>query len=122
MAAPAQIVNLERSLARFSDQWSPKIVAEANDWHVKLVKASGRFVSHRHDVDELFLVLTGALAIELGDGTVQTVGAGELYVVPAGREHLPDAGFGCTMLLLEPAGVPNTGDAGGARTADDAWL
>ena len=121
-AAPAQVINVQRKLAAFTEQWSPRIVAEANGWHVKLVKASGRFVYHRHDVDELFIVLSGTLTIDRRDGEAREVHAGELYVVPAGVEHRPDASAYCAMALLEPVGVPNTGDAPGSRTAEDVWL
>jgi mannose-6-phosphate isomerase-like protein (cupin superfamily) len=110
-------VNLRDKLTRFDARWSPKIVAEMNDYHVKVVKVQGEFVWHTHDeTDELFLVLKGRLTIKQRDGDV-TLEEGELYVVPRGVEHMPVAENECHILLLEPAGTINTGDAGGERTA-----
>jgi mannose-6-phosphate isomerase-like protein (cupin superfamily) len=117
-STPAK-VNLRDKLARFDDRWSPKIVANMNDYHVKLVKVEGEFLWHTHDeTDELFLVLNGRLTIKLREGDV-TLDEGELFVVPRGVEHMPVAAAECHILLLEPAGTVNTGDAGGERTAQD---
>jgi mannose-6-phosphate isomerase-like protein (cupin superfamily) len=110
-------VNLRDALARFDDRWSPKIVADMNDYHVKLVKVEGEFLWHTHEeTDELFLVVQGQLTIKLRDGDV-TLEEGELFVVPRGVEHMPVAAQECHILLMEPAGTVNTGDAGGERTA-----
>ena len=112
-------VNLREKLARFDDLWSPKIVADMNDYHVKVVKVRGEFLWHTHEeTDELFLVLKGSLTVRRRDGDV-TLEEGELYVVPRGVEHMPVAAEECHILLLEPAGTVNTGDAGGERTAED---
>jgi len=117
-----EVVNLEDKFARFDDHWSPKIIAQLNDYHLKAVKLLGAFVWHRHDeTDELFLVTKGTLVIRLRDRDV-TLGPGELAVVPKGVEHLPVAEEECEVLLLEPAGTVNTGDAGGARTALPEWI
>jgi mannose-6-phosphate isomerase-like protein (cupin superfamily) len=119
---PLEVVNLEEKFARFSEHWSPKILARLNDYHVKAVKLLGEFVWHRHDeTDELFLVTRGRLMIRLRDRDV-TIGAGELLVVPKGVEHMPVAEQECEVLLIEPAGTPNTGDAGGARTVEPDWI
>jgi mannose-6-phosphate isomerase-like protein (cupin superfamily) len=113
----ARAVNLDERFSRFSDQWSPKVIARLNDYEVKLVRVQGEFVWHDHpDTDELFLVLDGELTIQLRDGDVR-LAAGELYVVPRGVEHCPRADGEVRALLLEPAGVVNTGNAGGALTA-----
>jgi mannose-6-phosphate isomerase-like protein (cupin superfamily) len=112
-------VNLQDKLDRFGALWSPKIVADMNDYHVKVVKVRGEFVWHTHaETDELFLVLKGRLTIKQRDGDV-TLEAGELYVVPRGVEHMPVAEAECHILLLEPAGTVNTGDAIGERTTQD---
>lgn len=112
-------INLHDKLARFDALWSPKIVADMNDYHVKLVKVKGEFLWHTHEeTDELFLVLKGRLTIKQRDGNV-TLEEGELYVVPRGVEHLPVAAEECHILLMEPAGTLNTGDAVGERTAQD---
>ncbi len=112
-------VNLREKLARFDDLWSPKIVADMNDYHVKLVKVRGEFLWHQHDeTDELFLVVKGRLVIKLRDREM-SLGEGELFVVPRGVEHMPVAEEVAHVLLLEPAGTANTGDAGGERTAED---
>ena len=110
-------VNLQDKLARFDAHWSPKIVADMNDYHVKVVKVQGEFVWHAHEeTDELFLVLKGRLTIRQRDTDV-TLEKGDLYVVPHGVEHMPVAEDECHILLLEPADTVNTGDAGGDRTA-----
>lgn len=116
-------INFAEKLARFSDHWSPKIIAQMNDYHFKLVKVQGDFVWHRHaDTDEVFIVLDGELRIELRDGHVD-LRAGEMFVVPRGEEHKPFAASECQLMLVEPAGTINTGDAGGALTvADSVWV
>lgn len=103
-------INIEDRLSSFSDLWSPKIVAGFNGHDVMLVKVRGEFVWHSHpDTDDLFLVLSGRLTIQLRDGDVE-LGPGELYVVPRGVEHRPCARDETHLLLIEPAGTPNTGD------------
>ena len=112
-------INLGEKLARFSDHWSPKIVAELNGQHVKLVKVEGEFVWHKHDrEDELFLVLRGSLAIHFRDRVVE-LGEGELCVVPRGVEHKPVARGEASVLLLEPAGTLNTGNVRDERTVEE---
>ena len=116
-------INLTQKLNMFSDHWSPKIIAQMNDYHFKLVKLKGEFVWHRHgDTDEVFLVIQGSMQIDFRDGSVE-LRAGEMFVVPKGVEHKPWAGKECHVLLVEPAGTVNTGDAGGDMTADtDSWV
>jgi mannose-6-phosphate isomerase-like protein (cupin superfamily) len=117
-----EVVNLEQKFAHFSERWSPKILARLNDYEVKAVKLRGEFVWHRHDeTDELFQVTQGSLVIRFRDREV-SIGPGELLVVPKGVEHMPVAEEECEVLLIEPAGTPNTGDAGGARTAVAEWI
>lgn len=104
-------VRLAEKLAAFDERWSPRIVAGFNGHDVMVVKVEGPFVWHKHDdTDDFFLVLKGRLTIELRDGAVE-LGPGDLYVVPAGVEHRPVAEEECHILLIEPAGTPNTGDA-----------
>jgi mannose-6-phosphate isomerase-like protein (cupin superfamily) len=113
-----EVVNLEEKFARFSEHWSPKILARLNDYEVKAVKLQGEFVWHRHDeTDELFLVTKGTLVIRFRDRDVP-IAPGELLVVPKGVEHMPVAEEECEVLLIEPAGTANTGNAGGARTVE----
>lgn len=116
-------INLEDKLKIFSEHWSPKIIAQMNDYHFKLVKFQGDFVWHRHaDTDEVFITLDGEMRIEFRDGKVN-LKAGEMFVVPRGVEHKPFAEKECKILLIEPAGTINTGDAGGHLTAaDDVWI
>ncbi len=105
------VVNLEQKLAAFADQWSPKIVAAFNGHDVMVVKVKGEFVWHSHpDTDDLFLVLKGRLTIQLRYGNV-TLNPGDLYVVPKGIEHCPFAEEETHLLLIEPVGTPNTGNA-----------
>ncbi|WP_406210112.1 cupin domain-containing protein [Streptomyces decoyicus] len=109
-------VNIADKLSQFSDLWSQKKIADVNDYEVKLAKLKGEFVWHTHeDTDELFLVISGRLTIQLRDGDV-VLGPGELFVVPRGVEHCPVADEETAILLLEPTGTLNTGDAGGPRS------
>ena len=111
-------VNLAEKLGRFSAHWSPKIVGQLDDYEIKLVKISGDFVWHSHaDADELFLVIEGRLCMDFRDRQVE-VEAGEFIVVPKGVEHKPFAAGECEILLLERAGVRNTGDVEDARTVE----
>ncbi len=116
-------INLADKLALIRDHWSPRVVAELNDYQFKLVKVAGDFVWHDHpDTDEVFLVLAGELRIDFRDGAV-SLKEGEMYVVPRGVEHKPFAERECHVLLVEPRGVVNTGAAGGDKTADnDVWI
>ena len=116
-------INLREKLARLSDHWSPRVIAEMNDYQFKLAKVQGEFVWHAHaDTDEVFIVLDGALVLEFRDRVVP-LSAGEMYVVPKGVEHRPVAARECAIMLVEPRGVVNTGDAGGAYTApQDVWI
>lgn len=103
-------VNLADKLATFDARWAPRIVARYNGNDVMVVKVEGAFVWHSHpDTDDLFLVIRGAVDIELRDRTV-SLGPGEIFVVPAGVEHRPVARGEAHLLLIEPAGTPNTGD------------
>lgn len=110
-------MDLAEELSLFSEHWSPKTVARLNNYDIKVVKVDGEFVWHSHeDTDELFLVLAGVLAIGLCDRDV-VLGRGQLFVVPRGVEHCPVAREEVHAVLIEPTGTPNTGDAGGARSA-----
>ncbi|MEU3601749.1 cupin domain-containing protein [Streptomyces sp. NPDC006798] len=109
-------VSLARGLARFGDLRAQRTIAGLNDYEVELAKVKGEFVRHTHqETDELFLVVHGRLTIRLRDGDV-TLGAGESFMVPRGFEHCPVADEETHILLVEPAGVINTGDAGGPLT------
>ena len=112
-----RVVDIREKLSLFSEHWSPKLVARLNDYEVKVVKLKGEFVWHTHDdTDELFLVIEGDLTIQLRDGDVQ-LREGQLYVVPRGVEHCPVADGEVAVMLIEPTGVVNTGNAGGDMTA-----
>jgi mannose-6-phosphate isomerase-like protein (cupin superfamily) len=119
----AQALNLQQKLKLIDDVWSPRIIAEMNDYQFKLVKVEGDFVWHDHpDTDETFIVLEGSLRIDFRDSHVM-VNAGEMYVVAAGVEHRPSAEAEVSMLLIEPRGVVNTGGSGGELTAEgDQWI
>ncbi len=109
-------VNLSQKLAPFSDHSAPRIVGELNGQHVKLVKFQGEFVWHKHDAeDEMFLVLHGSFQMEFRDHTVP-LNEGEFLIVPRGIEHRPVAAEEVHVLLFEPAGTLNTGDAADTRT------
>ena len=118
-------INIAEKFDHFSDHWSPRIIASLNDLHVKLAKVEGRFPWHKHeDTDELFMVISGHLSIDLRiEGEEQTVeiDEGEIYVVPKGIEHAPHAIAETQILLLEPAGTVNTGDAEESGTSG-VWI
>jgi mannose-6-phosphate isomerase-like protein (cupin superfamily) len=118
-----QSINLRDKLAKFSDHYAPRVVAEMNDYQFKLVKIQGEFVWHQHvDTDEVFLVVDGQMRIDFRDGSV-ALKSGEMFVVPRGVEHKPYAETECKLMLIEPRGVVNTGDAGGPLTAkDNVWI
>ena len=112
-------INLKEKLTSFSEHWSPRVIAEMNDYQFKLAKLKGEFVWHSHvDTDEVFIVLEGAVNLEFRDKVVP-LSAGEMYVVPKGTEHRPVALEECSVMLVEPHGV----NAGGAYTApNDVWV
>lgn len=116
-------INLADKLAKFSDRWAPKIVAQMNGYHFKLAKIQGDFIWHAHDdTDEVFIVLDGAMTIHFRDGEVD-LRAGELFVVPKGVEHKPFASEECRIMLVEPAGTANTGAIRNELTASDGvWV
>lgn len=117
-------INFSQKLDLFEEQWSPKVIAEMNDYQFKVVKLQGDFVWHSHaDTDETFIVLEGSLRIDFRDGCVELAG-GEMYVVPKGVEHKPYAENEAKVLLIEPRGVVNTGDGvSNTITADnDVWV
>ena len=116
-------INLKDKLSKFSDHWSPKIIAEMNDYQFKLVKIKGDFVWHNHaDTDEVFIVVEGKMKIEFENETVE-LNEGEMYVVPKGVEHKPFAEDECKIMLVEPRGVVNTGNTEGDLTAsNDVWV
>jgi mannose-6-phosphate isomerase-like protein (cupin superfamily) len=113
-------IDLSEKLSTFSEHWSPRTVTQFNNCDVMVVKVKGEFVWHKHDdTDDFFLVLKGVLDIQLRDRTV-TLGPGQMYVVPKGVEHRPVAREEAHLLLIEPTGTPNTGNAATAaprRTA-----
>jgi len=104
-------IDLSEKLSTFSEHWSPRTVTQFNDCDVMVVKVKGEFVWHKHDdTDDFFLVLKGLLDIQLRDRTI-TLGPGQIYVVPKGVEHRPVAREEVHLLLIEPNGTPNTGNA-----------
>lgn len=120
---PPEPIHLTEKLTQFHQHWSPRVVAELNDYQFKVVKLLGDFVWHAHDhTDEAFLVLSGEMEIGFRDRTV-TLREGDLFVVPRGVEHITRAPQECHALLIEPRGVVNTGEAGGNLTAqNDVWI
>ena len=116
-------INLEEKFALFNEHWTPKIISELNDYQIKIVKVEGDFVWHDHsETDEFFLVIEGTLFIEF-EGETMKLNAGELYVVPKGVQHRPYALEECKVMLIEPRGVVNTGEAESDLTAsNDVWI
>ena len=116
-------INLKEKFSKFSDHWSPKVIAEMNDYQFKLVKIQGEFVWHNHDdTDETFIVIEGEMKIEFENETLQ-LNEGDMFVVPKGVEHKPWARNECKVMIIEPRGVLNTGDSEGDLTAsNDVWI
>ncbi|OOH80109.1 cupin [Pseudomonas koreensis] len=116
-------VNLARKASLIEQQWSPRVVAEMNDYQFKVVRIEGEFIWHSHpETDEAFLVLEGTLRIDLPEGCVY-VNPGELYVVPRGVEHRTAAEGEAKLLMIEPRGILNTGHEDDERTAlNDVWI
>ena len=118
-----QKINLKEKFNKISDHWSPKVIAEMNDYQFKLVKIKGDFIWHNHsDTDEAFIVLEGTMFIELENEIIE-LDEGEMYVVPKGIDHKPYAIDECKIMLVEPKGVMNTGNKSSELTAsNDVWI
>ena len=116
-------INFQSKLDLFSEYWSPKVIAEMNDYQFKVAKIKGDFIWHEHkDTDEVFIILEGSMGIEFKDRTV-TLNSGEMIVVQKGEEHKPFAKEECKVLIIEPQGVVNTGESGGELTSkNDVWI
>lgn len=123
MSKSYRAINLADKAGIIEEQWSPRVVAELNDYQLKVVRIEGDFVWHDHpETDEAFLVLDGELRIDFRDGSVQ-LRPGELFVVRKGVEHKPFASGEVKLLLIEPRGTLNTGRVAGERTsANDVWI
>jgi mannose-6-phosphate isomerase-like protein (cupin superfamily) len=115
-------VNLAEMFAKLKRPYEPGIIGYMNDYKLQIVKVKGPFVWHKHqETDDFFLVVQGRLTIRLRDRNID-LEAGELFVVPRGAEHCPTADEEALVLLIEPRGTPNTGDAGGDLTAEPVEL
>ena len=116
-------INLQSKFKLFSEHWSPKIIAELNEYQFKLVKIKGQFTWHDHEnTDEAFLVIKGSMGIQFKDKTVEC-NEGEIIVVKKGVLHKPFAFEECEVLIIEPRGVINTGNSGGKLTSEnDVWI
>ncbi|GHB60731.1 cupin [Psychrosphaera saromensis] len=116
-------INFKEKFTKFNDHWSPRVIAEMNDYQFKLAKVEGEFVWRNHpDTDEVFIVIEGSLNIEFREGVV-TLNSGEMFVIPKGMEHKPLAVNECKIMLVEPKGVVNTGDSDSELTApNDMWV
>ena len=116
-------VNLSEKFSLFSEHWTQKIIAELIDYQINIDMVEGDFVWHNHsDTDEFFLVIEGTLFIEFESETME-LKTGELCVVPKGVQHRPYAKEECRIMLIEPRGVVNTGDAESElRASNDVWI
>ncbi len=115
-------ISLIEKLSLFTDHWSPKIIAQMNDYLFKLAKIQGDFIWHSHpETDEAFIVLEGSLVIDFRDNRIE-LNKGEMCVVPRGIEHKPSAERECHLIVIEPAGTVNTGNIGGERTIEAEWI
>ena len=118
-----EAINLKEKFKKFSDHWSPKVIAEMNDYQFKIAKFKDEFVWHNHkETDEVFLVVKGSMSIEFEDHQVELC-EGEMFVVPKGINHKPFAKEECHVLLIEPRGIVNTGEVKTDLTAEnDVWV
>ena len=116
-------INFKQKLNKFKDQWSPKVIAEMNNYQFKLVKVKNDFIWHQHDdTDEVFIVIEGKISIEFEDETVE-INEGEMIVVPKGVKHKPFAEEEAKIMLIEPTGTVNTGEIEDKLTApNDQWI
>jgi mannose-6-phosphate isomerase-like protein (cupin superfamily) len=118
-----EAIKFEDKFSLFDEQWAPRIIAQMNNYHFKLAKIQGEFIWHSHsETDEVFIVIKGGLRIEFRDFHLP-LSEGEMCVVPRGVEHKPVAEGECHIMLIEPTGTVNTGDAGGERTKmEEIWV
>lgn len=116
-------INFAKKFSKFREHWTPKVIAEMNDYQFKLVKIQGEFTWHDHkDTDEVFIVISGEMEIEFRVGKIQ-LAEGEMYVVKKGVEHKPYAKEECKIMIIEPRGVVNTGETDSDLKADnDVWI
>ena len=116
-------INLQSKFELFTEHWSPKVIAELNDYQFKLVKIKGQFTWHEHkDTDEVFIVIEGSMGIEFKDRIVE-LNDGEMIVVQKAEQHKPFASEESNVLMIQPRGVVNAGDSGGNFTAEnDVWI
>ena len=116
-------ITLREKFSKFSEHWTPKVIAEMNDYQFKLVKIEGEFIWHNHsDTDEVFIVIEGRMFIEFDNETIE-LNEGEMYVVPKGVQHKPYSKQECKVMLVEPKDVINTGDIEDYLTAsNDVWI
>lgn len=116
-------INFKSKFSKFTDRWSPKVIAEMNNYQFKLVKIKDDFIWHQHeDTDEVFIVLDGTIFIEFENETIQ-IDEGEMIVVPKGVSHKPYAKKEAKIMLVEPSGVVNTGNKRDELTApNDQWI
>ena len=116
-------INFKDKFSKFTDYWSPKIIAEMNDYQFKLVKIKNDFIWHSHkETDEVFIVIEGNMSIEFKDKIID-LSEGEMLVVPKGLDHRPFSDNECKIIIIEPRGIINTGEIGGDLTSEnDIWI
>lgn len=119
-------LNLQNKFKQIHEYWTPKIIGELNGQYVKLAKLKGEFIWHDHkNEDELFYIVKGVLRLKFRDNKEVVLNEGELFIVPAGVEHLPIAEPECWVMLLEPKSTTHTGSVQDSRTVqikDQKWI
>ena len=116
-------INFQEKFTKILNQWSPRVIAEMNDYQFKIARIEDEFIWHKHEeTDEVFIIVEGTMTLEFRDGSVN-LQEGEMFVVPKGIEHKPVAQNECKILMIEPRGTTNTGNVGGERTQEnDIWV
>lgn len=119
----SEVINISKKLEQITEHWTPKIIEQMNDYHLKLAKIKGDFTWHQHEeTDEVFYVVDGEMRIDFKDKSIE-MKTGELFVVPRGVEHKPFAKDECKIMLIEPAGTVNTGEVTNEQTASNKdWI
>ena len=118
-----EVINFAKKFDKIKELHSYKVIAQMNNYYFKLVRARREFIWHQHpETDEVFMIIAGNLVIELGDRTLHLT-EGEMVVIPKGVKHKPSCKEECEILLIEPKGTVNTGNAGGRLTDTDLeWI
>ncbi|AQX81760.1 cupin domain-containing protein [Plantibacter sp. MCCC 1A11337] len=104
-------IDIAAELRQVEAHWTPRVVGRVNDQYVKVAKLLGQLVWHDHaNEDEMFLVVSGTLRIQLPDDEEVVLTPGQFFVVPRGVQHNPIADEEVEIVLIETVTTAHTGD------------